>query len=141
MSGGIHRNVETADGTAQIRTEIHSTAGIFGEPREVFQPSLGAKIHGHTKPRQRYILNGHASGGISGGPVWHYSTDRDRAEVIGLIVRPGFTGKYTEPGDMPGYIDAEPINPAMFFIDARRQDGGDFVITDCRPESLAASSP
>ena len=61
-------------------------------------------IHGEGK-RKRYIVDGHATHGVSGGPVWHYNAEHDRAEVIGMIVGApkGFEAddKYAPGGTLP----------------------------------------
>lgn len=91
---------------------------------------VGAMIHGEGK-RKRFIMDGHAVKGVSGGPVWHYSAERQRAEVVGIIVGPGFDTDRCEDFELPGYIDAEPIGPIIYFLEEHRQDGADWIITDC----------
>ncbi len=91
---------------------------------------VAAMIHGKGK-RPRLIMDGHAVRGVSGGPVWFYNDDRQRAEVAGIIVGPGFDRKRLKDYDLPGYIEAEPIGPTMYFLDEHRQNDGDWIITDC----------
>ena len=70
--------------------------------------------------------------GVSGGPVWHYSAERQRAGVFGIIVGAGYDPKGAVDYELPGYIDAESIGPAMVYLEEHRQDDGDWIITDCR---------
>ena len=95
-------------------------------------------IHGEGK-RKRFIMDGHAVRGISGGPVWHYSADRQRAEVVGLIVGAAFDPKKLKDYELPGYIDVEPIGPLMYFLEDHRQDNDDWIITDCWANAVKTS--
>jgi len=58
-----------------------------------------------------YILDGHNAKGISGGPVWHWSEERERFEVVAII-------SAYKPGDegLPGFVIAEPIRQVTGFL-------------------------
>lgn len=99
---------------------------------------VGAMIHGEGK-RKRLIMDGHAVRGVSGGPVWHYSVERQRAEVVGIIVGAGFDLKSLKDYELPGYIDVEPIGPLMYYIEDHRQDNDDWIITDCWANAVKTS--
>ena len=97
-------------------------------------------IHGEGK-RQRFIMEGHAVKGISGGPVWHYCPERQRAEVVGLIVGAGFDTERCQDSELPGYVNAEPIGPLMYYLSERNRDGDDWIITDCWNTQHATHTP
>ncbi|OAI49028.1 hypothetical protein AYO44_01095 [Planctomycetaceae bacterium SCGC AG-212-F19] len=61
--------------------------------------------------RQIYIVDGHGGEGVSGGPVWHWSAEKDRPEVIGIVS--GYQGASVDEPWLPGYCVFEPINPLM----------------------------
>ena len=92
-----------------------------------FSGIICSMIHGEGR-RKRYILDGHVTKGVSGGPVWHWSEERDRLEVVGIIsCVPAVTD------GRPGYLFVEPINPVMLYLeDWRAKSPDDFVITACR---------
>jgi hypothetical protein len=139
-------HAEDYDGPAPVILPLHGAAQgtpvawtgfprvverFVGHPQLVVHGGVvGAMIHGEGK-RKRFIMDGHAVMGVSGGPVWHYSAVRQRAEVVGLIVGPGFDTDHCKDFELPGYIDAESIGPAMYYLEEHRQDGGDWIITDC----------
>ena len=103
----------------------------LGHPQLLVHTGIvAAMIHGEGK-RQLYIVDGHATGGVSGGPVWHYSEDRERAEVIGMIV--SAPNNYRK-GDLPGYVFVEPMGPVMLELERMRRQvlEEDFLITACR---------
>ncbi len=58
-----------------------------------------------------YIIDGHNTAGISGGPVWHWSEDRQRFEVVAII------SAYASGVDgLPGFVIAEPIHQVTGFL-------------------------
>lgn len=80
--------------------------------------------------RQLYIVDGHGAPGVSGGPVWHWSLEKDRLEVVGIVCgyQPG--GK-----DMPGFCFFEPINPILYYFESEPwhpDKVGDHLITNRR---------
>ncbi len=78
--------------------------------------------------RQVYVVDGHAAPGVSGGPVWQWSVERDRLEVVGVVCN------YQPLGaGLPGFCFFEPINPLMDYLDYwQRQEKGDVLVTCCR---------
>lgn len=101
---------------------------------------VGAMIHGEGK-RKRFIIDGHAAMGVSGGPVWHFSVERKRAEVVGIIVGTGFYPSQVEKGELPGYIDVEPLGPLMYFLEEHRKDNDDWIITDWWANAQKSTKP
>lgn len=71
--------------------------------------------------RRVYIVDGHAAEGVSGGPVWHWSSERAQVEIIGIVSRYGQQPGATEDGrvlpPLPGYCIFEPINPVLYLLD------------------------
>ena len=61
--------------------------------------------------RKVYIVDGHAAKGVSGGPVWHWSEEKDRIEVIGIVSQYHHTMT-----PLPGFCLFEPINPIIYFL-------------------------
>lgn len=105
---------------------------FLGYPQLVVHGGVvGVMIHGKGK-RPGLIMDGHSVMGVSGGPVWYYNDDRQRAEVAAIIVGVAFNPSDLELHELPGYIEAEPIGPTMTFLEEHRQDDGDWIITDCR---------
>jgi hypothetical protein len=77
--------------------------------------------------RALYIVDGHASHGVSGGPVWHWNEEKDRAEVVGIVSE----YRTTMQGDgIPGYCFFEPINPILYYLASERwhpDNAGDHI--------------
>lgn len=77
-----------------------------------------------------YIIDGHAAPGVSGGPVWHWSQEKNRAEIVGIVS----AYKTVEEG-LPGFCLFEPVNPHMYFLESERWHPdvvGDHLITNRR---------
>jgi len=62
---------------------------------------------------QAYLLDGHNTFGISGGPVWAAHSDNESPRMIGIIS--GYQSLTTSP-QMPGLVHAAPIQPITFFL-------------------------
>lgn len=91
-----------------------------------FESVVSAMVHGEGR-RKVYVVPGQASIGATGGPVWQWSAEQERTEVVGVIPR-----SRSRPG-LPGYLFVEPINPIMYYLEEwRAQDRSDFIITACR---------
>lgn len=59
-----------------------------------------------------YVVDGHGARGVSGGPVWQWSAERNRLEVVGIVC------EYRYPGDgLPGFCFFEPINPILSYFE------------------------
>ena len=73
--------------------------------------------------KRLYIVDGHNSAGVSGGPVWCWNDERQRAEIVGVVSGYGDAG-----GDLPGFCVFEPINPVLGYLcHWTGNAGGDFV--------------
>ena len=81
--------------------------------------------------RRLYLVDGHNTFGISGGPVWHWSRDRDQVEVVGVVsgyrTTPIFddhTGESRLDGSgrlsdsLPGFCVFEPLESFRAFFDS-----------------------
>lgn len=93
-----------------------------------FEGVVSVMVHGK---RWLYIVDGHLSPGVSGGPVWYWNEEKNRFEVIGIAVGYG----NTNGSALPGFCVVEPINPIMYFLetDAWHPDKcGDHLITNRR---------
>jgi hypothetical protein len=67
----------------------------------------------NRQDKKIYIVDGHASKGVSGGPVWHWSTENNRAEIIGIV------SEYRHLSNgMPGFCVFEPINSVLWYFSA-----------------------
>jgi hypothetical protein len=80
--------------------------------------------------RRLYVVDGHGAKGVSGGPVWHWSADRDRLEVVGIVCEYRHSGS-----NLPGFCLFEPINPIMYYFETEPWHpdvAGDHLITNRR---------
>jgi hypothetical protein len=73
-----------------------------------------------------YVVDGHATKGVSGGPVWHWSEERNMFEVVGIVC------EYRSTDDrLPGFCFFEPINPVVYYLNHWRSElTDDFLITN-----------
>jgi hypothetical protein len=70
------------------------------------------------KPHPIYIVDGHAARGVSGGPVWHWSSERNALEVVGIV------SKYGGADDgIPGFCIFEPINYVRALFESWIEEG------------------
>ncbi len=65
--------------------------------------------------KQLYIVDGHAAHGVSGGPVWHWSHERRRIEIVGVV-----SAYHALNNGIPGFCVFEPINPILYFLETDR---------------------
>ena len=76
-----------------------------------FEGSVSAMVN--RKDRKIYVVDGHGTPGVSGGPVWQWSAERDRLEVVGIVCN------YQHAGDgLPGFCFFEPINPILHYFES-----------------------
>ena len=61
--------------------------------------------------RGLYLVDGHNSRGVSGGPVFHWREDDRRPEIAGIVSAYGCAD-----ADLPGLCVFEPINPIIGFL-------------------------
>jgi len=63
--------------------------------------------------KRMYVVDGHGAPGVSGGPVWQWSEDNDRPEIIGIV------SNYQHAGDgIPGFCFFETINTVLWYFAA-----------------------
>lgn len=61
--------------------------------------------------KQIYVIVGHVTRGVSGGPMWHWDDIKKRWEICGIA------SQYQPFTDgMPGFCIFEPINPVIGFL-------------------------
>ncbi|MBI3469564.1 MAG: hypothetical protein HY000_41715 [Planctomycetes bacterium] len=76
--------------------------------------------------QRMYVVDGHAAHGVSGGPVWQWSNERDRLEVLGIVCN------YQHFADgLPGFCFFEPINPVLDYLECevwRPEKCGDSLV-------------
>lgn len=93
-----------------------------------FEGVVSAMVNDGKRPF--YIVDGHVSEGVSGGPVWQWNEEKSRLEVVGIVV------SYTPgPSRLPGFCQFEPINPIMYFLETEAWHPdtlGDHLITNRR---------
>lgn len=95
-----------------------------------------------------YLVDGHAAKGVSGGPVWWWSEERNRLEVVGIVSEyswpdpklpelpeqpdlPKLLELLKLPG-LPGLCFFEPINPVGTFLEHwQEEEVKDFLYTKC----------
>jgi hypothetical protein len=101
-------------------------AALGGPQICCFGGQIAAMIN--RQERSHYVVDGHGMRGVSGGPVWHWSDERDRLEVVGIVA------EYRPlPQGLPGFCLFEPVNPVMQYLEWwRTQITDDFIITNCR---------
>jgi hypothetical protein len=73
-----------------------------------FEGSVSASLQ--LPNHREYIIDGHASRGVSGGPVYHISDKDGQPELIAVISKYMPTGNHGFAGPLPGYLRAVPIN-------------------------------
>jgi len=69
-----------------------------------------------------YLLDGHNTWGLSGGPVWAYVNGSARCELIGVIVQ-YLPSKYKNQ-ELPGLVCATPIRPLLMYLEANYHFSG-----------------
>jgi len=63
---------------------------------------------------QLYLIDGHNTFGVSGGPVWAMSSQTNQARIIGVIS--GYTSRPDAP-QLPGLVRVAPIQPLRSFLE------------------------
>ena len=64
-----------------------------------------------------YLLDGHNTWGVSGGPVWAWNEGRKRTELIGIIVN--YLSCADEEVRLPGHVTAVAIHPILMYFTAK----------------------
>ena len=93
-----------------------------------FEGVVSAMVN--RKDKQLYIVDGHAAQGVSGGPVWHWSEERSRVEIVGVV-----SAYQALSNGLPGFCMFEPVNPTMYFLESKQWHNdvvGDHLITNRR---------
>lgn len=61
-----------------------------------------------------YVIDGHNTFGVSGGPVWGYFDNSGEIELAGVIVRYAAESS----GNLPGFVFATPIHPLITYLES-----------------------
>jgi hypothetical protein len=75
----------------------------------LFRGVVCSMIDGPDRPR--YLIDGHITRGVSGGPMWTWSKTREQTEYVGLV-----SGYGLIDGTMPGFCVMEPINNVLGYM-------------------------
>ncbi len=83
---------------------------VLGFPQMCyFEGVISAMV---DRPGKRlYVVDGHNSFGVSGGPVWHWSDKQMRAELVGVV-----SAYKIDPAGLPGFCVFEPINEIVKYL-------------------------
>jgi hypothetical protein len=80
---------------------------LLGFPQlSYFEGSVSAMVD--LEQRGYYLVDGHNSQGLSGGPVWHWSHEHGRAEVVAIV------SGYSQVTEFPGFCKFESISPLPY---------------------------
>jgi hypothetical protein len=84
----------------------------LGFPQLCYFEGVISSMVNHSD-KKIYIVDGHGAPGVSGAPVWQWSTDNNRVEVVGIV------SSYHHTGDgIPGFCFFEPINTVLWYFAA-----------------------
>ncbi|MFA5239937.1 MAG: hypothetical protein WC476_09575 [Phycisphaerae bacterium] len=67
-----------------------------------------------------YLIDGHNTFGVSGGPVWAWSDNRSRVELIAIIV--SYLSDVQK--NLPGFVCATPIHPLLYYLGSQNRYSG-----------------
>lgn len=84
-----------------------------------YEGVVGAMVNTRDHP-PLYLLDGHNTSGVSGGPVWWWSDKRSRAELVAIVVQ--YLCEKRRP--LPGFVCATPIHPLLEFLAKSGQHSG-----------------
>jgi hypothetical protein len=93
----------------------HVESGL-GHPSMCYYEGVISAVIDEKGQPPLYLLDGHNSYGVSGGPVWTWSDDLKRAELIGIIVN--YTSSPNQQISLPGHVSAVAIHPIMMYFRA-----------------------
>lgn len=82
----------------------------LGAPTLCYFDGVVSAFHAQGS-RGVYLVDGHNSRGVSGGPVFHWRDEDHRPEVVGIV-----SGYGCADAELPGMCVFEPINPIIAFL-------------------------
>jgi hypothetical protein len=104
-----------------------------------FEGVISAAINREQERRLLYIVDGHNMFGLSGGPVWHWSDEHDRLEVVGVV-----SGYAPLDRGLPGFCFFVPINPILYYLASEiwhpDKVGDHLIVNRYRPPRAATPS-
>jgi hypothetical protein len=86
---------------------------FLGAPQLCYYEGVVSAFHAKGS-RGLYLVDGHNSRGVSGGPVFHWRDGDHQPQIVGIV-----SGYGCEDADLPGLCVFEPINPVIGFLKAQ----------------------
>ena len=83
---------------------------FLGSPELCYFEGVVSAFHKQGS-RILYLVDGHNSRGVSGGPVFHWRDHDRQPEIVGIVSRYG-----CGDAELPGFCIFEPINPVIAFV-------------------------
>lgn len=88
----------------------------FGAPLLCYYEGVVSAVIDREGFPPLYLLDGHNTWGMSGGPVWAWSDERHQIELIGIVVN--YLRNVDEEVELPGHVTAVAIHPIMQYLGA-----------------------
>lgn len=90
------------------------TSSQIGEPLLCYYEGVVSAVVDMEGQPPMYLLDGHNTWGLSGGPVWGWSDDRNGPELIGIVV--SYRRHVEEETELPGHVAAMAIHPILVYF-------------------------
>jgi len=114
----LHETRRITPGTRVGWTGFPGTVQRFlGRPELCYFEGVVSAFHAEGS-RGLYLVDGHNSLGVSGGPVFHWLEEDRRPEIVGIV-----SGYDCADADLPGLCVFEPINPIIGFLKSQYGKG------------------
>jgi hypothetical protein len=97
----------------------------FGGPVLCYYEGVVSAVIDREGQPPLYLLDGHNTWGVSGGPVWAWSDDRHQVELIGIVVN--YWRHLDQKVELPGHVTAVAIHPLMMYFGANYPVSGDIA--------------
>jgi hypothetical protein len=88
----------------------------FDGPVLCYYEGVVSAVIDRTGQPPLYLLDGHNTWGVSGGPVWAWSDERHQVELIGIVVN--YRRHLDQQVELPGHVTAVAIHPLMMYFGA-----------------------
>ncbi|MCX5653275.1 MAG: trypsin-like peptidase domain-containing protein [Planctomycetota bacterium] len=99
-----------------------SPAEEFGSPVLCYYEGVVSAVIDRADQSALYLLDGHNTWGVSGGPVWAWSDERHQVELIGIVVN--YWRHLDVKVELPGHVTAVAIHPLMMYFGANYPASG-----------------
>lgn len=110
-------------------------ADIFGEPVPCYYEGVVAYVHNQVNS-PIYLLDGHNTFGVSGGPAWWWNEVTNRVELFAIITQYHPTSPSSKKSiSLPGFTIATPVNHFMSLLDSIIASQMNNIATHPNPES------